>query len=445
MSEYPFDRPAALVNGECNWCFDPVTGDDTVGPVPSPPDASRRLNGWHPTNPEKPAAPHLNYVLREASRGVTYLDAIAIRRFQRLDEAIAATKPDDLFYLQRPGFRRNGGLPDTRVFADDVQCHTTDGERVYVAFTSGEIVACMADDLTTELWRVEPVSGIPPYAMHADGQALFAVWGHASVTTDNIQRIDRDDGSTTHSITGEPSLVPWVRSNGDRVVVTHGASRRSLLMADAADLDNSSATTNIWSPVDSAGGITQFVVTGDMVICVGTPNGGVLDYTIQAFSLSGGSSVFGFSFLDGAPPTAIAYDGDYYYVATGWDDGGFGTDHHVYAFSPLSTTPVWGAHLDAGSVAALAIGVDDRYVYAMAAGYLGYLDKRTGTPLARVSSAMDTSDALRYRCLEVDGRSVVVAYGDEIRRYPVAGSARLYQRAYPTDTRRPFAGLAIPL
>lgn len=440
MSEYPSD-PERLDDGTANWAFDPNTLTDTIGAVPSVPDAARRLNGFATgETSDEPAPEHVNFALREALKAALHLHRRTPRQFTTLAEGIAATSPGNLFFVRSVSPRERLALTETEgPSGATITAIDTDGQYVFFADTDG-FVHCVAKvDPGTAIWSVDLESGKVPYLVAADGAHVFV--GFASgLATKTYYILDHTDGSVVSSTLTDPPTagVGRIASNGVKVAFIRANDERDLVVADADDLLTSTTHADHWG---ASGGQTDLCITANRIISCGSNNGG--DKHVICWDLGGNVKwSFGVTTTT-ASPNAIATDGDLVFFGTD------GTTHdgvaaNLFCLALGTGELVWtadvGSSLDVQSVA-----VDDTYVLAADdSGNLALIDKRTGAIVEYRTGGGSVTPTKRLIC--TDGQDWITANGGSVHVLSRAVPSRLYQRVAGTDQhRRPFHTLAVPL
>jgi len=454
MSENPFNIPSSLYDGEANWAFDPTTYADTVGAVPSVPDDSRRLNGWSNTIPDEPSPSFVNYLFREALRFIAWLEKRYPRHFTRLDEAIADAniQTGRLFYVDRDTFTAR--FAETTHAGDtgfDIYRIVGDGQYIYTADAAGDLRAFTYDDPLTasELWAVSPFAGYIPRGLAADGAAVYSQIQNAAVPTNNLKRINRLTGATTHQVTlsVDTTKLASIDSNGDALVGTQGTGNRSIYIVNAADLTSAGkpgTVANAWDA--TSGSIDHLSVGANRVVGVGSATG-TGGYQVKAWNLTAGTTMWSYAFSStGETMYMSAQDGEYVYVCCEQRTDA-GVDMNVIAFSLYDGSVIW--RRDCGGSDARSIAVDDRIVWVQAvngANMDAYaLDKRNGEILG-VAASIGGGGLKQVRTACADGLRFYSPSADDVVTHERRTGARLYQRVAGSDANRmPIYNLAVPV
>ncbi len=454
MAENPFDLPDTLPDGEMNWAYDPVTYTDTAGSVPSVPDASRRLNGWSNAVPDEPSPSHVNYLLREDSRLIAWIEGRLPRHFTRLDEPIDNSDMDigRLFYVDRDTMTsRLDETVHTGDTGNNISRIVTDGQYLFTSDANGDIRAFTYDDplVASELWSVAPHSGIIPHGLAADGAAVYAQWQPAGAATNNLRRLSRTSGATTHQVTltVDTSLLGSIDSNGDDLVGTMGTGNRDIYIVQASDLTAGAkpgTVSNAWDAV--SGSIDHLSIGADRVVGVGSATG-TGTYQVKAWNLATGSTVWSYAFSTTVQAVYMsAQDGEYVYVASAQRTDS-GVAMNVICLSLYDGSVIW--RQDCGGDNARSIAVDDRVVWVQVvngANMDAYaLDKRNGEILG-VEATISSGGLIQVRTACSDGLRFYSPHADDVVTHERRTAARLYQKVAGDDPNRmPFYNLAVPV
>lgn len=437
MSELPFDRPSSIENDEANWAFDPTTGVDTAGSVPSVPDGSRRTNGFSTTVPDRPSATHLNYLFREGLKLLVWALYSVPRSFTTLREAITATIEGDLFWLRRSPVitRMATTFSQAATAASAVQAVATDGERLYYSQLNQNIVAANKDTPGTAIWTVSPEALVPPNLV-AVGDAVFTRY-----QSGNFYKLNRDTGATLVGPVAStpPGTTVVMKSNGDRLVTQSAADSRSIIIIDHA-LTGGPGTASVWG---TAGAIQSLCVTHDRVIAVGTDNGS--GFHIQAFDLNH-NLIWQYAISTAAAvPIDCETDGNFVYCAfNATTDAGVAMN--LIALGVGSGELVYRQLIGGSGVNARAVSVDDRCLFVQVddGGQIDdyVCDKASGVAL---DSVLNIPTPVVGRMVRTDGEDWIHPSDDDVVTLTRSGPTKLFQRVGALDVnRRPFHTLAIP-
>lgn len=432
MSEQPFGKPQALIDGDANWAFDSSTGVDTVGSVPAAPLDSRRLNGFSPLVNDEPAAAEVNYALREALKAATWLAGSTPRLFDTLAEAVAACAVGDWFEVARDTTAARTTTIGPTSMSGTIEYVDTDGDIIVCYQGSGRVTAF--DYAGSELWTV--VLGVTSnfVRLQVVGGDVYVAFNLSASET--LYALDRTDGSVNATYTF-PSGTQRAAffCDGSRVYVGEGADGRDLRVLNL-DLTTDTTYTDVWDGVtDAAGAIYTIHVVRDregtkQVICVGSRNSS--NEVMQAFDASDGSSIWSYvdAGADWSNQTAhYASDGETLWQASNHIAG---EDVNAWSIDPTNGGVQLWAYSAASEVAqkvvfdgdSLSVSLDDGSVVRLS------LD---GEPIDRLVHGQDHGG---NQFATADGDSVIYAVDETLYHVRRPGLRRRFRRVAATDDNR---------
>lgn len=378
---------------------------------------------------------------------VQYLGALAeiavrgaVRTFDQLDEAIAATVPGELFQLTdgpqghfatQSVSRITGGGGTPRALA-------TDGLRLYNVTTTGAVTGAPASPGLGSTWSATPGIDHTRALLSADGQIL-AVGEYPNATNEGLTVLDAQTGAQIFRTMDFPKPVGAVA-----LVADSNATLQRVWLTDFGLLwrwDSINGLKNLNGVGDD---IYALCVTRDHVWCLVNESGTMRLYRHDKTSNDFSAAPVYAAFAYNAIHAKMVTDGDDIYVLV--DDGGgacnlyripvgFSTPPVSTSFGLLASIPHISANL------ALGLEVDDRYVYVKVSGAIyKYRKALDNVPVDEVIAGT------LYQ-IATDGRYLyaTVTSSTAVQFYPTQRQPIVWRRLDVTDGRRPFHCLAAPL
>jgi hypothetical protein len=350
MAELPTSKPA----DSFAW---PATTNGT-----SEPSNGLRNAGWAPG--DAPPAEEFNWWWQKLGQNLDWLRALAVRRFQTLPEAIAATAPGDVLVLAPA----HGALIEasyaTMATPSTPRLVACDGAVVITAYDGGGVRADPPVIGTpTALWTAS--LGVSFFAsMSADG--LVVALGSDGTAGDALTVLDMTNGNTIYADTSVGAQVG--------VCVAHSASPS---LPRAYWSIKESGTSNVlyaWagasriSLVTGLRWIRGLAAGGHLLVAAVSSDG--TDSALRAWKIYPGSAGAADSLwsvtLTGTSADrgqAVATDGERVYWLINGTIGG--AQHRLRCHSGATGAMLWDVILeDISLTQPRRVRVDDRYVYA---------------------------------------------------------------------------------
>jgi len=410
MAELPTNRPT----DSFSW---PATTNGT-----SEPSSGLRNAGWAPG--DAPPAEEFNWWWQKLGQNLDWLRALAVRRFQTMPEAIAATAEGDLCMIDHPWqaiheaadviIGNNGGVPFTPLL---VAC---DGRRLYIASNAatGRLAAYEATPAATAvaLWSLSGLE-IDPIDISTDGEVVAVTNGiTGSPAPKNIIIYDAATGGVLYTDASTGYCYACVCAGRD------GAGNRRVYWGTAPG--TGSAFIYRWSGASriteesGLNDIRALAFGGEVLVAAYSPDGTKVGFRAWGLADGGGRSFICEATATANPSRAqgLACDGErIYWLVTGV---GGGEDHRVFCYSVASGgVLLWTATLGDVNVGFNRLHVDDRYVYAtwFASGdtVVAILDKRTGGVVSLINPNDSLAPLANGRAFAVDGSRVWVCFDGE--------------------------------
>ena len=381
MGQFPIDKPT-----------DPFNWADGGGAVRTDPGGAKRDLGW--LFNEKPPYDFFNYMQGVFSDFIEWLNGIATRGFETVDQGIAATTPGEMFRVihELPKSPSDGDVTMNLVGADEARHTCSDGLHIYVEDkTNDELRAYLANPAgaLTEAWRV--ALGVDVIRMKTDG-AVVAIGG--TLAGANQMRVF--DAATGAVLFSFASIKDVLDVAPDSDVSSFGAARVFYSDGSSIRMWINGVGDVLWK--NTTGGVRAICTTPDKVLSIendttGGPNG-LLMVSYDKTTVIG-SIIASFPAHPKGAPAAICSDGELAWASlyhpsisgpplvTMVPTGGL-------SLSYVAGSPFWSAELlVAGIVVAqslVRIEVDDRFLYVSGIDEIYILEKMTGAIIHREAS-----------------------------------------------------------
>lgn len=432
MAEIPGTKPTLELP---DWALDQIVraeGSDVTNPnyhVITPTEVYRKT-GW----PEgAPIRQYMNWFQRVVSDYLRWLTGNAVRTFDTLESAVAATSAGDSFRLiGSDGTVRPGSTAAyiSAIAGTDVRAVAVDGQAVYCASSSK--VQRRARSVTgSATWEVTTVGTVVAIAVVRGFVVVAQTAGRVSTynatTGALVEHVIVAGGSPPDCVDIAACGEHWVALYNDDSIRLH-------------TINSSGVSTGVsgWPVTTAQSGATCIAMTGELVL-VGAGQ------TVESYNHAAANH-WSIASLVGVVYD-IATDGELLIV--GSDNAGDGMTIHAYPLAyDLGITPtrLWAsAEADFGVVA-----VDERYTYASTGSFVYCYEKRSGA----LVWARDMEDGASAGTVITDmagdcdavlvGHSRTVGFGS-LTRLARHAPTRIWTRHAPTAAyTRPINLLATP-
>lgn len=369
----------------------------------------------------KPRHEHFNWLQNKFAAGIAWMQGAHVRYFDTLEEAIAATEPQEVFGLVRNTGSQVGSTSYTWGVAGNFADVATDGERLYYAV--GTHVVAVQRDGTTELWTRD--LGATVLCVCADGSNVFA--GTVAQVAGELYQLNRDSGVVLQSREVGANVVD-VASDGVDVAFAYNFFVEVREVADLTSLTG--VSTNHGATV------TALCIDQERIVLGGFAGTG--GSALRSFIRPGSGSATNPMTSDWTKLTSTVRDlvSDGLLLFAGLN----ASANHLLCIDKTGAT-VWQKTVSSGNSIA-AVAVDERYVYSADGGALGSLsalDRYTGALVMRLG----TSGVVAHVAVDCDG--LFVATSISLYRRSVSRGQELFTRVAPTFFHSPFPQLAVPL
>jgi len=370
----------------------------------------------------KPRHEHFNWLQNKFAAGLTWMEGAHVRYFDTLEEAIAATAPQEVFGLVRVSGSQVGSTSYMWGVAGNIADVASDGQRLYYALGT-TVLAVERADGTTNVWTRD--LGATVLCVCADGDSVFA--GTVAQAAGELYQLNRDSGAVLQSHEVGANVVD-VASDALDVAFAYGKYVEARRCQDLTSLTGKST--------DHGAAVATVCFDRERIVLGGFAGTG--GYTLRSFVRPAPASGTNPMTSDWTKLTStvrdLATDGLMLFAALDT------TSSHCLGIDKAGTT-IWQKTVSASNNLS-AVAVDERYVYAAdasALGNLGVLDRYTGALVMRPGSTGLVSG------LAVDCDGLFIATSTYLYRRSVSRGQELFTRVDPTFFHSPFPQLAVPL
>jgi hypothetical protein len=390
----------------------------------SEPSSGLRNAGWAPG--DAPPAEEFNWWWQRLGAALDWVRSLAVRRFDSLHEAIAATSEGDIFAVNHAWLPMHEAdavyIGITSGVSTPPSLLACDGRRIYMAgdAASGRLAAYDATPAAaaTMLWSLTGLE-IDPIDISTDGEHVAITNGiTGSPSPKNIIIYDADDGSLLYTDTGSGYCYACVCAGRDSL----GNPRVYWGEGNNIGATNTIFRWNGTSRITFLGSVHPVLAMawgGGVLVAAYSPDG--VKVGIQAWAIGADSSfavtlVQASATADPGRRQGLATDGEYVYWCVTGSPGA--EDHRLFCYEARAGgSLVWTATLGDVNLGQLRVLVDDRYVYAPwrlgGDDVVGVFDKRTGAMLGTINPNDSVGALANRRAFCSDGSRIWMGVSGE--------------------------------